>query len=529
MDSRITLRLGGLCALLLLSACLAGFGSALQVADTLALGMALLTILACAIRFADVSQPLLLTLTRAWLVAGLVSVLMGWLQYTDMAGPLAPWVSAANPGEAFANLRQRNLYASMTSLSLVALLWLARSDPWFGDRPIRVLLPATLLAAGNALSHSRTGLFELLLILALAGIWGLYRERRVRWALLPVLPVYLAAAMGIPRLFSAFALPDIFTRLTEGAPACSSRGTLWSNVLTLIAEKPLAGWGWGQLDLAHYQTLYDGPRFCDILDNAHNLPLHLAVELGLPVALTVCAVAAWATLRARPWAEVDAKRQLAWAALAILALHSLLEYPLWYGPFQMAFGIGLGLLWPVRRLRPAMVFSTVAGSGNARTAVQGRDAPSAIASPPGRRWRDAAIRLVLATVLLTGVALTAWDYRLIQQIYLPPEARAIDLRDDTLAKVRGAWLFGAQAQFAELTLTPLSRDNAEWTYTTAKQLLAFSPEPRVVEKLIESAVMLGHTDEALAQLQRFRAAFPAEHAKWAAELKTQPLLSAPGG
>ena len=149
--------------------------------------------------------------------------------------------------------------------------------------------------------------------------------------------------------------------------------------------------------------------------------------------------------------------------------------------------------------------------------------------PPGLRWRDAAIRLVLATVLLTGVALTAWDYRLIQQIYLPPEARAIDLRDDTLAKVRGARLFGAQAQFAELTLTPLSRDNAEWTYITAKQLLAFSPEPRVVEKLIESAVMLGHTDEALAQLQRFRAAFPAEHAKWAAELKTQPLLSAPGG
>ena len=48
------------------------------------------------------------------------------------------------------------------------------------------------------------------------------------------------------------------------------------------ASSPWLGWGWGELDYAHYATLYDGPRFCDILDNAHNLPLHLAVELGIP-------------------------------------------------------------------------------------------------------------------------------------------------------------------------------------------------------------------------------------------------------
>jgi hypothetical protein len=61
---------------------------------------------------------------------------------------------------------------------------------------LRVILPAALLAAGNALSHSRTGLFELLLILGLAGIWGLHRERAARWALAPVVPAYLIAAAG---------------------------------------------------------------------------------------------------------------------------------------------------------------------------------------------------------------------------------------------------------------------------------------------------------------------------------------------
>ena len=133
----------------------------------------------------------------------------------------------------------------------------------------------------------------------------------------------------------------------------------------------------------------------------------------------------------------------------------------------------------------------------------------------------------MAGTLLSGVALAAWDYRVIQQIYLPAESRAAAYRDDTLAHVRGVWLFGAQAAFAELTLTPLTRDNAEWTYATATRLLAFSPEPRVAEKLIESAVMLGRTDEALQQLVRYKAAFPAEHAQWSVELKPQPVLAAP--
>jgi hypothetical protein len=46
-------------------------------------------------------------------------------------------------------------------------------------------------------------------------------------------------------------------------------------------------------------------------------------------------------------------------------------------------------------------------------------------------------------------------------------------------------------------------------------MLHYSPEPRVIEKLIESAVLLGKEDDALAYLARYRAAFPAEHGRWA--------------
>jgi O-antigen ligase len=482
--------LGGLALLLALVALWPS--KALPNAEPLALAMSLLAILACAVRFAHATQADAVVLARAWVLAGLASALMGWVQYVGAADALAPWVSPANLGEAFGNLRQRNLYASLTSLALCALLWLARCDPWF-SRPARVMGPAVLLAAGNALSHSRTGLFELLLILALAGIWGLYRERAVRWTLAPVLPAYLVAALGLPALFTSGSHAGIFTRLAEGAPSCSSRMTLWSNVVELIGQRPWFGWGWGRLDYAHYMHLYEGARFCDILDNAHNLPLHLAVELGVPMALILCGAALWATWRSRPWRESDPLRQLAWTVLAVLALHSLLEYPLWYGPFQMALGISLGLLWPARRANASRPFVAVA----------------------------------LAVPLMAGVALGALDYHRAQQIYLAPEERAAAYRDHTLEKVRAVWIFRDQVRFAELTTTPLERGNAKWTHAMATSLLTFSPEPRVIEKAIESAVMLGRDDEALQQLVRFRAAFPKDHAEWAAPLHGRPSRSEP--
>ena len=457
-------------------------------AEVLALGMSLLAILACAVRFAGAGVADAKVLARAWLLAGLLSALMGWLQYTGMAHTLAPWVSPANLGDAFANLRQRNHYASLTSIALCALLWLACQDDGF-RRPLRVFLPAVLLAAGNALSHSRTGLLQLLLILGLAWLWGMHRERAARWVLVPMLPVYLLTALAMPRLIPGGAHAGIFTRLSEGAPSCASRTTLWSNVLDLIRLEPWWGWGWGRLDYAHFITLYDGPRFCDILDNAHNLPLHLAVELGLPVALILCGVAFWAVLRQEPWREQNPLRQLAWAVLAMMALHSLLEYPLWYGPFQMAAGICLGLLVVVPRT--------------------------------GARRPLAA--LALAVPLAAGLGLAALDYHRARQIYLLPEERGAAFADQTLEKSREAWVFRDQVRFAALTTTPLERANAEWTLATATALLRFSPEPRVIERAVESAAMLGRDDEALQHLVRFRAAFPKEHADWAAALRKPPL------
>jgi hypothetical protein len=213
---------------------------------------------------------------------------------------------------------------------------------------------------------------------------------------------------------------------------------------------------------------------------------------------------AWLVLRARPWAEQDATRQLAWSVLAVIGLHSLLEYPLWYGPFQLAAVLSLWLLWQPRE----------------------QPAPTGPAGPARRRPLRAVWSQAAAVLLLMVCGYTGWDYWRISQVYLPAAQRVQAYREDTLEKIRPSWLFADQVQFAELGITPLTQDNAAHINALAKAMLHFSPEARVVEKVIDSALLLGNITEAAYFSQRFEAAFPRDHAAWkAANAKLEALAA----
>ena len=133
----------------------------------------------------------------------------------------------------------------------------------------------------------------------------------------------------------------------------------------------------------------------------------------------------------------------------------------------------------------------------------------------------------ITLVVLAGVAYAAWDYRRISQIYLAPDMRAPAYRENTMAKISGSWLFRNQVQFAELTTTEVTADNAARINTMAHDLLHFSPETRVAEKLIDSALVLGRDQEARFFLARFRAAFPSDYARWAETRGASAALQLP--
>jgi O-antigen ligase len=424
----------------------------------------------------------------AWLVAALISAWLGLLQYFGATGWLGKWVNHTGMGEAFGNLRQRNQFASLMNIGLAALLWWV-SPSAAGRLPgASVLAMAVLIGAGNAASSSRTGLFQLLVVAGLTWMWqrraAPSQTRNAVWSVLwGVTLGYAIATVALPWLAGIdLGASGALARLRAGDAVCASRLTLWSNVLHLIAQRPWLGWGWGELDYAHFITLYPGERFCDILDNAHNLPLHLAVELGVPVALMVCGVALWLVWRAKPWSEVDATRQMAWAILAVMVLHSLLEYPLWYGPFQMAFGLCGLLLWRQNHITN---------------------------KPLAPYWKALA-----ALLLIAYCAYASWQYFRAAQIYLAPEQRDAAYSENTMEKIRGVHLYQDQVRFAELTTAELAPDNALYINALAKDMLHFSPEARVVEMVIDSALLLGRVPESQFYQARFQAAFPQAYAAW---------------
>ena len=127
---------------------------------------------------------------------------------------------------------------------------------------------------------------------------------------------------------------------------------------------------------------------------------------------------------------------------------------------------------------------------------------------------------VAAAVLTAVVGYAAWDYIRISQIYLPRDERLPAYEENTLAKAKASWLFARQVGFAELTLKAVTPANAAAMHALAERTVHFSPEPRVIVKLIESAELMGQRQEARDQAERFRIAFPDEYERW---LKGQPL------
>ncbi len=451
---------------------------------------------------------LMLWVARALLLAALISSVLGVLQYVGLAHELSPWVNQPVAGDAFANLRQRNQFASLTSIGLVACLALLAARAQQGPVSPRSMLGygvvLNVLAAGVACSVSRTGAVQWLLIGGLGAVWAWRDGRHSKRHRNPLLWMALAAPVWVV-VWSVW-MPWLAAQLSghNGASmilrvagqaqdygVCGSRRVLWSNMWQLIAQRPWQGWGWGETDYAHFITSYSGMRFCDMLDNAHNLPLHFAVEFGVPLAvalLATCAVWVW---QRQPWREQDAWRSMAWGVLLVLGLHSLVEYPLWYGPFQMTFGLALGLLWcrPSKQTHPASRPFTHLDTH------LGAQMPSQMSQAGG---------ITLAGALFVACLYAAWDFNRVAQIYRAPAQRDAIYQDDPWAHAKASWLFRNQAEFAELTTQTVTVDNAQQVFSLASRVMHYSPEDRVIQRLIDSAKLLGQDEIAQTLAERLK-------------------------
>ena len=268
---------------------------------------------------------------------GLVQVFVpGWADGTLVA-------RSSMVGRAVGNLRQPNQLSSLLLWGLVALVWLAHSGTL--RRGVALAL-AVLLLFGVVLSGSRTGAIGALVL----ALWG-WLERRhspgPRRALMAVPLAYAAMWAGMVGWASLGDANGVATRFGAGGDISSSRFGIWSNTFELIRAHPWAGVGWGEFNFAWSLTPFPN-RPIAFFDHTHNLALQFAVELGLPLAALVLGLLAWALLRAgvlawRAEGEAGPALRAAFVMLAMVALHSQLEYPLWYVYFLLPTGFVFGL------------------------------------------------------------------------------------------------------------------------------------------------------------------------------------------
>ncbi len=360
----------------------------------------------------------------AWLTAGVLNLLIALIQVFTPSLPDGTWIAASGiPGRAVGNLRQPNHLSSLllwSCISVVVLLDLRR---------LSVRWAAALLAAfvfAVVLPASRTGLVSVLLL----GLWGLFDRRLSRPARLLLLAaplVYAAAWWGLAQ-WAALSSHNFggTARLAE-SDISGSRFGIWKNTLALIQAHPWTGVGFGNFNFAWTLTPFPG-RPTAFFDHTHNLPLQLAVELGLPLAALVLGLLLWALGRGAwlAWrAEGDAGTTQRGAVMMVLmiGLHSLLEYPLWYAYFLLptAWAFGYALRGPAAD-----------GAAAAHTRVP-------------------TLRLA-GWALVAGALFSVWDYSRVAAIFVAePGAAPLAQR---IARGQQSVFFGHHADYAAVTSAP---------------------------------------------------------------------------
>jgi len=282
-------------------------------------------------------------------VGALLSALVGCLQHAQLA-TLVDFLVARTTGAAiFGNLAQANHFASYTALGLLALAYLHLRNRI--GLVVLVLSSAPMLFV-LGLSGSRTAALYLLAAFVFAAWfrWRMNDETMRRLFLVCACYFFgyclmqLGVGAGLFRVDARYSVTAV-ERISTGGASLSDRISLWQSAWAIFLGQPLTGSGWGTFALHNFERAIDAfpAGGYQLYHNAHNAVLHLLAETGL-AGLACAVLPLLAAIRfAYPPGDDSPEYWLMVASGAVLLLHSLLEYPLWYAYFLGLAALLLGV------------------------------------------------------------------------------------------------------------------------------------------------------------------------------------------
>jgi O-antigen ligase len=405
-------------------------------------------------------------------LAAAISVAIGVTQWLGL-GPIAfiePWT----PGDRIvANLVQPNQLACLLALGVVAAVW------FFERRLIGAITVAVLLvwlAVGLALTQSRAAW---LMMIAIAGLWLWRRSavglRTTAAGLLTVFLVLGAVTLARAPLHSLWQTSGAAISGVELRTPPPLRLAQWETLWDALMFEPWFGYGWLQIAAAQQAAALDNVSTHELLSAAHNQVLDFLIWNGLPLGLVITGLIAWWFFdRARRCSNVDGCAGL--AALAVLAAHSMVEFPLQYAYFLMPAGVLVGV-------------------------IEARSTPrdGAIASAVMPR-----MALLGALLAMSAALYVIWDEYLevdeaVRQVRLKNEARIV--HKDLNPRAPDVTLLDAQREYVRLwTVEPvagMAPEQIDWMRVVARRFAA----PGALERYALAAGLNGRPDEALRALR----------------------------
>lgn len=445
----------------------------------------------------------------AW--AGIAGMVLALIQVFHPAWADGTWIAEPTmPGRAVGNLRQPNHFSTLLVWSCCAVAWLGARGRW---PQVPAMAAIVLMIGGVVFTASRTGTIAMFFLAA----WGLFDRdlpKRLRWVLM-LAPVVYGAWWGGMWLWSHMDTGVAFAaeaRLHDRSDISSSRFAIWANVLAMIADHPWAGVGYGEFNLAW--TLSPFPtRPIAFFDHTHNVLLQWAVEFGLPLTALMTALSLWglwallgpgldsrkapSPAPGQPFAGTPAGATS--VIVALVGLHSLLEYPLWYSYFLLptAFAWGMGLAARSRQAAQTQQLETPT-----RPAVQSALFASALAMSIFTAW-------------------CAWDYQFAASIYAPREG-AGPLAERIKSGQAMPW-FAYQADYADVT--GVDEDEPSKPPQAFARTLHNLVDARLMMAYARSLAEHGEVDKARYVVNRLREFRNASSQDFLNECKAEPELA----
>jgi O-antigen ligase len=313
-------------------------------------------------------QRIATTLAGFLLAGAELSAVVGVLQHFHWATLLDTVVLVDEHLTVFGNMGQPNHFADYTSLGLASL------GLFYAGRHVRAWQAALLavpLLFVLVLSGSRSAWLYLLCFAVMAAFWRRRDKSEAR-----LLHYSLALLLGFGLMHLVVQLPGIggvtpVERMLESASKLAGSGmgsagsmeqksirlSIWREAWLIFSQFPVLGAGLGQFAWQHFLLgpVLRNPGVTGLYNNAHNLVMQAAAETGLAgLAVLLGPLFLWVQklreerLTVYHW----------WGAglLAVLGVHSLLEYPLWYSYFLGVAALTLGMLEGYTyRFRPRVI------------------------------------------------------------------------------------------------------------------------------------------------------------------------------